>query len=88
MKKVFAFAVGAAVIVGGMTYQTLNLSAGDKVKVCHRTGNGNAHVIEISSNAVQAHLNHGDSLIVPDGAEHGDPCDINPPSVNSEDVEK
>ena len=85
MKKAFVFAVGAAVIIGGLTYQALNLSAAEKVKVCHRTGNDSAHVIEISENAVPAHLNHGDSLDVPEGAEHGDFCEI---TVSEPEVEK
>jgi hypothetical protein len=33
-----------------------------RVTVCHRTGNGNSHTISISCNALQAHLNHGDTL--------------------------
>lgn len=85
MKQAFAFAVGAAVIIGGMTYQALNLSAAEKVKVCHRTGNGSAHVIEISENAVPAHLNHGDSLDGLDDLEHGDSCVI---TVDEGEVEK
>ena len=85
MKQPFVFAVGAAVIIGGMTYQALNLSAAVKVKVCHRTGNGSAHVIEISENAVPAHLNHGDSLDVEEGLQHGDSCVI---TVDEGEVEK
>jgi cupin superfamily acireductone dioxygenase involved in methionine salvage len=76
MKQAFVFAVGAAVVIGGLTYQALHLSAAEKVKVCHRTGNGRAHVIEINDHAVPAHLNHGDSLDVPEGLEHGDDCEI------------
>jgi hypothetical protein len=74
MKQALTLAAGAAVIIGGMTYQALNLGAADKVKICHRTGNGNAHVIEISEHAVPAHLNHGDSLDAADGHENGDAC--------------
>ena len=40
----------------------------DKVDVCHRTGNGSFHEINISGNALPAHLRHGD--VVPD--EYGD----------------
>ncbi len=47
-----------------------DLSArGDKVQVCHHAGNGSHHVIEISQNAVQAHINHGDSLLPCPGGE-------------------
>jgi hypothetical protein len=35
---------------------------GKKVDVCHRTGSGRSHTINISSNAVRAHLAHGDTL--------------------------
>ncbi len=34
----------------------------DKVDVCHRTGNGSFHLINISGNALPAHLAHGDGL--------------------------
>jgi hypothetical protein len=80
MKQTFALAVGAAVIIS-LTFGALSLKAGDdhKVKVCHVTGNGTAHVIEIDHHAVQAHLDHGDSLNVPVGYTHGDPCVIAPP---------
>ena len=50
-----------------------------KVDVCHNTGNGSFHVINISQNAVQAHLNnHGDHLagvfyLDADGDGQGDP---------------
>ena len=39
-----------------------------KVDICHRTGNGSLHVINVSANALPAHLRHGDLL--PD--EYGD----------------
>ena len=34
-----------------------------KVEICHATGNGSYHAINVSENAVPAHLNHGDSLV-------------------------
>jgi hypothetical protein len=34
----------------------------EKVDVCHRTGNGSFHQINISGNALPAHLAHGDVL--------------------------
>ncbi|RMA58914.1 putative metal-binding motif-containing protein [Ulvibacter antarcticus] len=41
---------------------------GDKVDICHRKGNGTWHVINVSSNALAAHLAHGDvQLIDEDG---------------------
>ncbi len=38
------------------------VSPAPKVDVCHRTGNGDFHLINISSNALNAHLGHGDAL--------------------------
>ena len=56
-------------VVGLATLVTLGLGGAvasaapaGKVDVCHREGNGSAHVINISANAVRAHLRHGDSL--------------------------
>ena len=88
MKKKLALAVGVAFIVG-MTYGALSLRAGEKAKVCHVTGNGRAHVIEISVNAVPAHIAHGDSVLDDDTTlEHGDPCDANSGSDSDSGVEK
>ena len=36
---------------------------GPKVRICHRTGNGSYHLIEISINAEPAHRAHGDAKI-------------------------
>lgn len=44
---------GAATVLG---------SPQGKVDVCHQTGNGSYHVINVSGNAVPAHLRHGDVL--------------------------
>ena len=35
---------------------------GDRVAICHRTGNGSYHTIYVAPQAVQAHLAHGDYL--------------------------
>ncbi len=32
----------------------------NKVAICHRTGNGSFHLINVSVNALSAHLGHGD----------------------------
>ena len=34
-----------------------------KVDVCHQKGNGGYHIINVSGNAVHAHINHGDWLV-------------------------
>jgi uncharacterized repeat protein (TIGR01451 family) len=36
---------------------------GPKVRLCHRTGNGSYHLIEVSINAEPAHRAHGDAKI-------------------------
>jgi flagellar motor component MotA len=57
----------------------------EKQLVCHVTGAG-AHIIEISVNAVPAHLrNHGDCLLTStDRALIGEPCD--PTDANDNDI--
>jgi hypothetical protein len=57
-----------------------------KVNVCHREGNGTYHLITVASQAVPAHLNHGDALpggLVPDqsGFKFDDTCQIVQASV-------
>jgi hypothetical protein len=55
---------------------------GPKVKLCHRTGNGSYHLIEVSVNAEPAHRAHGDGMIgeaVPGsaGKVFGAGCSVN-----------
>jgi uncharacterized protein (TIGR02145 family) len=49
-----------------------------KIEVCHKEGNGSYHTINISSNALSAHVAHGD--VVPDADGDGytkvNPCGI------------
>jgi len=35
-----------------------------KVEICHRTGNGSYKIIEVSENAVKAHMAHGDQSLL------------------------
>ncbi len=42
-----------------------------KVEICHRTGNGSYHLIDVSINAEPAHRAHGDAR--PGEAVPGDP---------------
>jgi hypothetical protein len=55
--------LGVVLLFAFTTYNK-EVKMNDKVVVCHiPPGNpGNAHEIVVSTNAVQAHLNHGDSL--------------------------
>ena len=86
MKQTLALAVPAAFIIC-MTYGALNLRAdkGDhKMMVCHVTGNGTAHVIDIDKHAWPSHQAHGDSTIDnTTGLRAGDPCVVTspPPSM-------
>ena len=80
MKKALALVIGAAIIIG-MTYGASSVKAADKVLVCHVVGNGSAHVIDISRNALPAHLAHGD-ILAAFGLESGDSCDATPPETN------
>jgi hypothetical protein len=43
--------------------QAVSQEVGPKVKLCHRTGNGQYHLIEISTSAEAAHRAHGDAKI-------------------------
>jgi len=79
MKRIFALAAGAALIIG-MTVVTANLRAAGRVRICHVEGqnSGRHHVIEISDSAVPAHLGHGDSLEGATGLNPGADCNASP----------
>lgn len=76
----------ASVVVVLLLVLTAAVPAGaeaSKTVVCHQTGNGAVHAIEVSDNAVAAHQNHGDGLIgdpVPgmDGFVFGEDCIAEP----------
>jgi len=57
-------------------YDKINNKDSKKIDVCHKVGNGTFHTINISSNALSAHIAHGD--IVPDADGDGytkiNPC--------------
>jgi len=66
----------------GQLPETPGTEEGPKVQICHRTGNGSYHQIEISVNAVPAHRAHGDGMIgeaVPGspGKVFGPGCSVN-----------
>jgi hypothetical protein len=50
----------------------------DKVRVCHFTSDGGAHIIEVSENALAAHLAHGD-VPAPASVQSDDDCLIPQP---------
>lgn len=47
----------------GVMYTSAKPSPENKVDVCHIEGNGSYHLINVSKNALQAHLDHGDALL-------------------------
>jgi hypothetical protein len=46
----------------GLNAQNQNGNSGQKITICHQTGNGGSQTITVNINALQAHLNHGDVL--------------------------
>lgn len=53
--------------------------APEKVEICHVTGDGGAHVIEVSTKAMQKHMDHGDTDVDEDGT-----CLVEGPIADSE----
>ncbi|MCB0173094.1 MAG: hypothetical protein KDI02_17485 [Anaerolineae bacterium] len=49
------------------------LAGQDKVAICHLKGNGSYKVINVSENALDAHLNHGDKIVGVDVDENCEP---------------
>jgi hypothetical protein len=66
-RLLFTALLPAMVLVAATTATTMGKPQ-DKVDVCHMTGNGSFHEINISRNALPAHLAHGDVL----PAQYGD----------------
>ena len=62
LRRLTAAAVLPAIILVAAGAATVFGSPQGKVDVCHQTGNGSYHVINVSGNAVPAHLRHGDVL--------------------------
>jgi len=62
MKRLLATAlIPAVVFIAAGTATALGASQG-KQDVCHLTGTGGYHLINVSVNALPAHLRHGDVL--------------------------
>ena len=57
----------------------------DKVDVCHRAGNGGFQRISVNSNALPAHLAHGDLVVGVDADESCAPSTGNTPPVAVDD---
>lgn len=56
-----------AAMISLISYGFISVSAKPaaekKVDICHLEGNGSYHLVNVSTNAVQAHLDHGDGLL-------------------------
>ncbi len=70
MRRLFILGIAVATL---MTVAAGIATAGPapKVDVCHRTGAGTFHLINISQNAVQKHIDHGDVLLALLGPDCG-----------------
>jgi hypothetical protein len=68
VRRLLLTALAPAMVLVAATAASAVGSPQGKVDVCHRTGNGGVHEINISMNALPAHLRHGD--VLPD--EYGD----------------
>ena len=69
MKKRFVLLVALSLVTALLASGIAVAAPADKVDVCHREGNGSYHLINVSENALPAHLAHGDGL--PDGPVPG-----------------
>jgi hypothetical protein len=56
MKRILSIAI---LLVGLVSVIAVPVAANDKVDICHRTGNGEVHLISLSENALAAHQAHG-----------------------------
>ena len=62
LKRALATALIPAIVAVAAVTATAVGSPQGKVDVCHVTGNGSYHLINVSANALPAHLGHGDVL--------------------------
>lgn len=62
IRRLLATALLPAMVFVAAGTATVFGSPQGKQDVCHQEGNGSYHVINVSMNAVPAHLRHGDVL--------------------------
>ena len=55
MKKLI---IASAVVLGGVAFAAFSSNTGDKVDICHK----DHHTINVSVNAISAHMAHGDVM--------------------------
>jgi hypothetical protein len=80
-KKLFSVLAILVLLLAAMPVLSVLAEPVPKVDVCHREGNGSFHLINVSANAVPAHLAHGDALpgdMVPgmDGKKFDEVCNV------------
>jgi hypothetical protein len=68
LKRLLVGSLIPASVLAAASAATVMGAPQGKVDVCHLTGNGSYHMINVSANALPAHLRHGD--VLPD--EYGD----------------
>src|SRR6478609_1787111 len=66
MNKTLVGAIVGLLVLCGVGVAGAQQPTGERVNVCHREGNGTYHVINVSVNALPAHLAHGDIYPVPE----------------------
>ncbi len=62
MKKLSIFFASLITLGSALSYTAIAKPA--RVDICHLTGNGEYIVIEVSENAADAHMRHGDSELI------------------------
>jgi hypothetical protein len=62
MKKSFVLLVAVSLVTALLASGVALAGGPEKVDVCHHEGNGSYHLINISSSALPAHIEHGDAL--------------------------
>lgn len=60
MKKLISLFLAIAVLVGALAMPLTAAAGGEKVTLCHKPGTPDEVTIEVSVNALDAHLAHGD----------------------------
>ncbi len=78
MKKITSFFfAGLIALSAAYSYTAIAKGPSPKVEICHLTGNGSYILINVSSNALDAHEAHGD--MAPFETPFGSSCDVPPP---------
>ena len=63
LRRLFLTLFFPALLIAGLATGAIAGGNNEKVALCHLTGNGSFHQINVSVNALPAHLRHGDVLV-------------------------